>query len=86
MTDWHAAGDAPDQRLEHLERQAKLDRLLDTLDPAHRAIVVMYEIEELSCARISELTGVPVGTVHSRLHHARRKLATAARRMAGGRT
>jgi RNA polymerase sigma-70 factor (ECF subfamily) len=77
----------PDERLDERERQARLERILDTLDPEHRAMVVMYEIEELSCARISALTGVPVGTVHSRLHHARRKLAEAARRLGarGGR-
>jgi len=79
---WHAFAGAPDQRLDQSEQQAKLNRLLDTLDPEHRAIVVMYEIEELSCARISELTGVALGTIHSRLHHARRKLAQAARRLA----
>lgn len=81
-TTWHAAAVTPDQRLDEREQQARLNRLLDTLDPEHRAMVVMYEIEELSCARISELTGVPVGTIHSRLHHARRKLAEAARRLA----
>jgi RNA polymerase sigma-70 factor (ECF subfamily) len=81
LTAWHAAEVAPDQRLEDLDGQAKLNRLLDTLDPEHRSIVVMYEIEELSCARISQLTGVPVGTIHSRLHHARRKLTEAARRL-----
>jgi RNA polymerase sigma-70 factor (ECF subfamily) len=58
-----------------------LNRLLDTLDAEHRAIVVMYEIEELSCAQISELTGLKLGTIHSRLHNARRKLTAAARRL-----
>jgi RNA polymerase sigma-70 factor (ECF subfamily) len=84
--EWHAAAAAPDQRLDQREQQAKLNRILDALDAEHRAIVVMYEIEELSCARISELTGVAVGTIHSRLHHARHKLAQAARRLsaAGG--
>jgi RNA polymerase sigma-70 factor (ECF subfamily) len=80
-TPWHSAAPGPDERLDERERQARLERILDTLDPEHRAMVVMYEIEELSCARISALTGVPVGTVHSRLHHARRKLAEAARRL-----
>jgi RNA polymerase sigma-70 factor (ECF subfamily) len=78
---WHGATRAPDEQLLKQERQTKLDRLLDTLDAEHRAMIVMYEIEELSCAQIAGLTGVPLGTIHSRLHHARRKLAVAANRM-----
>ena len=79
---WHSAAPGPDERLDELEKQARLARVLDALDPEHRAMVVMYEIEELSCAQISALTGVAVGTIHSRLHYARRKLAETARRLA----
>jgi RNA polymerase sigma-70 factor, ECF subfamily len=78
---WHARAHAPDGRLQAQEHQVRLNRLLDTLDAEHRAIVVMYEIEELSCAEISELTGLKLGTIHSRLHNARRKLTAAARRL-----
>lgn len=78
---WHAQIAAPDERVQQLERQATLDELLDTLDPEHRVVVVMFEVEEQSCAHIAELIGVPVGTVHSRLHTARRKLAQAAGRL-----
>jgi RNA polymerase sigma-70 factor (ECF subfamily) len=78
---WHSATHGPDERLHAREGQARLERILDTLDPEHRAIVVMYEIEELGCAEIASVTGIPVGTVHSRLHHARRKLAAAVRRL-----
>jgi RNA polymerase sigma-70 factor, ECF subfamily len=78
---WHAQVAAPDATVHQLERQATLDELLDTLDPEHRMVVVMFEVEEQSCAHIAELIGVPVGTVHSRLHTARRKLAQAAGRL-----
>jgi RNA polymerase sigma-70 factor (ECF subfamily) len=81
---WQADGHAPDERLHAAARQARLNRMLDGLDPEHRAMVVMYEIEELSCAQISELTGLKVGTIHSRLHNARQKLAAAARRLPVG--
>jgi RNA polymerase sigma-70 factor (ECF subfamily) len=83
---WHAQTESPDERLGRQERQATLNALLDTLDPEHRVVVVMFEIEDHSCAHIAELIGVPVGTVHSRLHTARRKLAQAAerRRLQGG--
>ena len=78
---WHAQVEAPDERLRELERQAALNALLDTLDPDHRLVVVMFEVEDHSCQHIAELIGVPVGTVHSRLYTARRKLAQAAVRL-----
>lgn len=78
---WHAQVETPDERLKELERQATLQHLLDTLDPDHRLVVVMFEVEDHSCQYIAELIGVPVGTVHSRLHTARRKLAQAAVRL-----
>ena len=78
---WHAQIAAPDAGMQRLERQATLNDLLDTLDPDHRVVVVMFEVEEQSCQYISELIGVPVGTVHSRLHSARRKLTQAALRL-----
>jgi RNA polymerase sigma-70 factor (ECF subfamily) len=83
---WHAQTESPDEQLRRRDRQATLNALLDTLDPEHRVVVVMFEIEDQSCADIAELIGVPVGTVHSRLHAARRKLAQAAerRRLHGG--
>jgi RNA polymerase sigma-70 factor (ECF subfamily) len=50
------------------------ERALATLDVGKRAIFVMFEIEELPCAEIAWLMNVPVGTVYSRLHAARRQL------------
>lgn len=78
---WHAQIAAPDERVKQVERQAALNDLLDTLDPDHRVVVVMFEVEDHDCQHIAELIGVPVGTVHSRLHTARRKLAQAAARL-----
>jgi RNA polymerase sigma-70 factor (ECF subfamily) len=78
---WHAQVEAPDERVQELERHATLNQLLDSLDPDHRMVVVMFEVEDHSCQYIAELIGVPVGTVHSRLHSARRKLAQAALRL-----
>ena len=78
---WHAQVEAPDERLGERERQATLNALLNTLDPDHRLVVVMFEVEDHSCQYIAELIGVPVGTVHSRLYTARRKLAQAAARL-----
>ena len=43
----------------------------------HRTVVVLRHYLDLPADRIAELLGVPVGTVHSRLHHAMRGLRAA---------
>jgi RNA polymerase sigma-70 factor (ECF subfamily) len=46
-----------------------------TLPPKQRAVLALRELEGLSYEEIAAATGVPVGTVMSRLFHARRLLA-----------
>ncbi len=53
------------------EQRGRFDAMLDELDADKRAVLVMYEIEEQPCEEIAAMLGVPVGTVHSRLHAAR---------------
>lgn len=55
--------------------QTQLQKALDALDLDRRAVFVMFELEELPCDEIAALMGVPVGTVYSRLHAARKELA-----------
>jgi RNA polymerase sigma-70 factor (ECF subfamily) len=43
------------------------------MDIDKRAVFVMYEVEELSTMEIASVLGVPMGTVHSRLHAARKQ-------------
>lgn len=65
---------------EQLETRRSLERVqsaLDTLDLEHRAAFVLYEIERESCEDIAAALEVPVGTVYSRLHHARKKFLSA---------
>ncbi len=54
------------------ELLARVQRALDTLRLEHRAVFLLYEIEGASCESIAAGMGVPVGTVYSRLHAARR--------------
>lgn len=61
--------------------RARLRQLLDTLAPEQRAVLVMFEIEGLSCAEIAAELGTPVGTVHSRLHAARRAFRASLERL-----
>jgi RNA polymerase sigma-70 factor (ECF subfamily) len=61
------------------EARVEVARALDGLDVEKRAVFVMFELEDLSCAEIAEIVGVPVGTVHSRLHAARAEFAACVR-------
>jgi RNA polymerase sigma-70 factor (ECF subfamily) len=45
------------------------------LSPAHRQAVQLRELEENTYEEIAEAAAVPIGTVMSRLHHARKRLA-----------
>ena len=51
-----------------------LARALATLPTARRDVVVLVDVEGFTYAEASAALGVPVGTVMSRLHRARRKL------------
>lgn len=73
-------GPSPDEGVERARGRAVLQEVLDALDIERRAVFVMYEIDELSCDEIASMTGVPVGTVHSRLHTARKEFQQAAAR------
>lgn len=54
------------------------DRLLaalDTLNPEARAVLILVAIEGCAYAEAAQITGVPIGTVMSRLSRARRQMA-----------
>jgi RNA polymerase sigma factor (sigma-70 family) len=61
----------------HEDRAADLDRLeraFERLAPGDRTVLWLHHYEDLSLAEIGERTGVPAGTVKSRLFTARRAL------------
>jgi RNA polymerase sigma-70 factor (ECF subfamily) len=64
----------PDRALEGAQLEQLLQAAIGTLDEEHRVLVVLRDIEELSIEEICEITGIPDGTVKSRLHRARAAL------------
>lgn len=52
-------------------------RCLLKIKPKKRVVYVMHEIEGLSGPEIAEILEIPVATVWTRLHHARRELLAA---------
>jgi RNA polymerase sigma-70 factor (ECF subfamily) len=71
---WERLPDDPETRLLLAEDRAALMDVIDRLAPEFREVLVLREIEELSYREIAEMTGVPVGTVMSRLARARRQV------------
>lgn len=63
------------QRPEDLTDQrravALMDQILSKLDADLVTVFVLFELEELTTAKIAELLSIPVGTVASRLRRAR---------------
>jgi len=65
---------APERGLDRQELGAAIEAAIAQLSPEHRAVFVLHEIEGLTYQEIAETVGIPVGTVMSRLHYARKRL------------
>src|ERR671919_295761 len=57
------------------ELSSELQAALDSLDETYRVAVVLYDVLGCSYAEIAEMTGVPEGTVKSRIYRGRTELA-----------
>jgi RNA polymerase sigma factor (sigma-70 family) len=66
--------DDPEAALTRHQDMACLERQLSALPLPLRECLVLRELEELSYKQIADITGVPVGTVMSRLWRARQAL------------
>jgi len=71
----------PEQVAATRQAQARLRAAMDLMDLEKRALFVMFEIDELSCEEIAEMLSVPLGTVYSRLHAARKDFERALARL-----
>jgi RNA polymerase sigma-70 factor (ECF subfamily) len=58
---------------EHVDE--RLREAVDELRPEHREALLLWGVEGLKYREIAAITGVPIGTVMSRLHRARKILA-----------
>ena len=53
---------------------SELDRALDALEPEQRGALLLVALEDLSYAQAAAVLGIPLGTLMSRLHRARKRL------------
>lgn len=70
-----AVGGKQEERLDARQRQKAILKAVDNLPRKMRQVVVLFEFEELSYEQISKKTGLPVGTIKSRLFNARKILS-----------
>ncbi len=73
------ADENPETALLRRDTKETLGRALEQLAPEFREVIVLRELQGLSYKEISEVAGVPVGTVMSRLSRARAQLQHALR-------
>ncbi len=54
-----------------LDDSIDITSTLGAMDPAHRAVVVLRDLEGLSEAEVARVLSIPIGTVKSRAHRGR---------------
>lgn len=70
-----ASPDNQEESLDAKARQKQILKAVDSLPYKMRKIVYLIEFEEMSYEQVSKKTGLPVGTVKSRLFNARKILS-----------
>ena len=60
--------------LERAELAERLQRALEALPMEQRTVFALYANGDMTYGEIAETLGIPIGTVMSRLYHARRRL------------
>ena len=69
-----ASRETPTGRLLREELAAKIREAMDKISPKHREVLVLRELEGLSYQEIADVVGISIGTVMSRLFHARKNM------------
>ena len=71
-----AAGETPEAALIAKAEAARLEAAIQKLPPPFRETLVLRDLQGLDYKEIAKVTGVPIGTVMSRLARARQRLMT----------
>ena len=65
---------SPDRHTESTLQDKYIQEALDQIPPDFREVVVLRDIQQLAYDEIAEITGLPMGTVKSRINRGRTKL------------
>jgi RNA polymerase sigma-70 factor (ECF subfamily) len=80
-----AAMERPDEMMSGMQVEQIVQAAILELEPTFRECLILRDVEELSYEQIEEITGLPIGTVKSRIHRARMQLRAAVERELGER-
>ena len=72
----HHAAKRPGQQVVDRFIRDKLSEAVAQLPEPYRQVLLLTDVEELAYKEVAEVLDIPIGTVMSRLHRARRKLRT----------
>lgn len=61
----------PEEQSERSERRAEIETVVQTLPAGYRELIALRHAHDLSYDEISEITGLPLGTVKNRIFRAR---------------
>ena len=70
----HGRQESPTERVDFDELRTALNAALKQLSEDHRTVFVLHTEQEMTYREIADLLGINVGTVMSRLFHARKNL------------
>jgi RNA polymerase sigma-70 factor (ECF subfamily) len=73
----------PDEMMAGRETERVVRRAILQLEPSFRECLVLRDVEDLSYEEIGEITGLPEGTIKSRIHRARSQLKEIVERALG---
>ena len=67
-------GEGPEQEVLDRIARGEVVEAIEKLNPLHREVVLLVDVEGFSYKDAAQTLGVPIGTVMSRLHRARQQL------------
>lgn len=69
-----ADGMLPEDAVEQMETQERIQYEIGQLSDRYRSVIILRYIEELPLQEISDILGLPLGTVKTRVHRGRAEL------------
>jgi RNA polymerase sigma-70 factor (ECF subfamily) len=75
---------SPDESTERVEQMRLLQGLIGNLPEKYRGVIVLFYLQDKSYEQVAEIMSLPLGTVKTYLHRAKKALYTAYVRREGG--
>jgi len=64
----------PEEHAQATQEQHRIAAALNKLNHIHKHVLIMHDMQDYTLVEIEQISGVPIGTLKSRLHRARENL------------